>query len=79
MLKMPGSPPTTLVTIAVAIFLSSSACQTEPAPATAASGTAGAATGSGGAGSGGPIEDAGAAGLRAGLQANGSIAYLRNK
>jgi hypothetical protein len=79
MLKMPGSPPGALVALAVAIVLSIAACQTEPPPATSASGAAGAATGGGASDAGGPLEDAGAAGLRAGLQANGSIAYTRNK
>jgi len=75
MLTIPGSPPSPLVTIVAAIFLATSACQAEPPASTSASGAAGAAA----TGSGGPIEDPGAGGLRAGLQANGSIAYVRNK
>jgi hypothetical protein len=79
---------------AIAIFLSALSCQSEtPAagPQAGSGGMTGVVTGSGGAAveaggggsggmsvSGGPVTDS-SSGLRAGLQANGSITYVRNK
>ena len=69
-----------------ATFLTVAGCDSTTSSAQSTDGAAGAngaPSGAGGASgapaTGGPVTDPGAAGLRAGLQANGSIAYVRNK
>jgi hypothetical protein len=81
-----------LAAIACASFLTAAGCDSttplgqEMGGAGAGGGVAGATASPSGAGggsgapsAGGPVTDPGAGGLRAGLQANGSIAYVRNK
>ena len=72
-----------LVALVFASFLTVAACESTTPPsvstgAAGAGGSAGAAA-AGSTGSGGPITDPGTGGFRAGIQTNGSIAYVRNK
>jgi hypothetical protein len=86
---LPLSPPLRarrpLVALGFASFLTLAACESttppsESAGAAGVGGSAGAAAGAAGSpGSGGPVTDPGTGGFRAGMQANGSIAYVRNK
>jgi hypothetical protein len=76
----PPGPWTRAFAAAVFVsFLTGLGCDsTTPTPQGAGGGGSGGAP-SGAAGGGGPVTGTGAGGLRAGLQANGSIAYVRNK
>jgi hypothetical protein len=72
---------------AAGCFLTAAGCDSTTTPGVTggggAGGAGGAPSGAGGASgapaTGGPVTDPGAGGLRAGLQANGSITYVRNK